>query len=161
MSQIEHARVEPNVESSARSSGLPAGAQGLGLLLLVHLALLGLAATSFTIVTGDPFHVQFYHYGSKSDFGVPYKSDYSLSVVLAYIAAYSAGLVFYARLWRRGSRRLAVGGFVICLLGFLSFAYESTHWLRTFNDSVILSLPVILFVTGTVAAVILFVRPRE
>ena len=78
-------------------------------LLAVHVILLLLASTSFTIVTGlddGQFQWDYFRYLSQSGWGVPYQYPYSLPVVLAYLAAYATGLIAFCMAWGRAQTRL-------------------------------------------------------
>jgi hypothetical protein len=126
------------------------------LLLLTHVTLLVLASTSFSVVTGlrdHHFQWQYLNYVSQSGWGMPYQFPYSLPVVLTYLAAYGAGLAAYLIAWQDGSRIISAIGVLLCAIGFVSFAYELTHWFTEHYGSWILSLPAPLLLLAVVAAV--------
>jgi hypothetical protein len=126
-------------------------------LLCVHVVLLVLASTSFTIVTGPRtghFEWQSFSYFSQSGWGLPYQFPYSLPVVLTYLAAYSVGLAGYAIFWRRGYRMLGAVGMLLCGIGFASFGYEVTHWLSDHYGSWIASAPAAAIVLALVVLIV-------
>src|ERR1700748_2906351 len=111
-------------------------------LLLVHVLLLVLASTSFTVVTGlrdHHYQWQYFNYHSQSGWGVPYQFPYTLPVVLTYLAAYGTGLATYIISWQTGSRIISAAGVLLCAIGLASFAYELTHWFREHYGSWIVS----------------------
>ena len=120
-------------------------------LLVIHLVLLVLASTCFTVVTGlgdGIFQCEYLRYAAQGGFGVPYQYPYSLPVVLTYIAAYALGVFVYWRLYRSGSWIMGLIGMSFCILGFLSFGFELTHWFQNHYGSSIASAPIVLFVLG-------------
>lgn len=126
------------------------------LLLVVHVVLLLLASTDFTVVTGiadGQFHWRYFQYAHQAGWGMRYEFPYSLPVVLAYLAAYGTGLAAYLIAWQRGSRIVAVAGAVLCTLGLASFLYELTHWFSDHYDSWYFSAPAPLVLLAIVAAV--------
>jgi hypothetical protein len=126
------------------------------LLLITHVALLVLASTSFTVVTGlrdSDFQWEYFNYVSQSGWGVPYQFPYTLPVVLTYLAAYGTGLATYIIAWQTGSRIISATGVFLNAVGFASFAYELTHWFSEHYGSWIVSLPAPLLLLA-VAAVI-------
>jgi hypothetical protein len=125
-------------------------------LLIVHLILLVLASTCFTIVTGladGRFQWEYFQYFSQNGWGVPYQFRYSWPVVLTYLAAYAIGVAAYFLLYRRGSQVVGLAGLVLCGAGFASFAYESTHWFADHYGSWIVSAPIIVMALTAVAAI--------
>jgi hypothetical protein len=126
------------------------------LLLVAHVALLVLASTDFTALSGmsdGQFHWQYFRYARQTGWGKAYEFPYSLPVVLTYLTAYATGLAAYLIAWQRGSRIISAAGAVLCTLGFVSFLYELTHWLSDHYDSWILSTPAPLFLLAVAAAV--------
>ena len=58
------------------------------------------------------------------------------------------------RLWVRlaaGSRYVAGAGVALCIIGFVSFGIEGSHWLVAHNLSWIASFPVVMFPLAVVA----------
>ena len=124
-------------------------------LLVVHVVLLVLASTFFTIVTGlgdGQFYWEYFRYFSQRGWGVPYQFPYSLPVVLVYLAAYVMGLVAYCMAWGRASTMVVVAGVVLCGAGFASFAYELTHWFGDYYGSWIASAPIALLALAPIVA---------
>ena len=112
--------------------------------ILLHVILLVVASTSFTVLTainGDRFQWQYFHYTSQTGWGHLYQFPYSLSLVLAYLAAYGTGLATYILVWKNGSQIIGITGIVLCALGFASFSYELTHWCTEFYGSWIAHAP--------------------
>jgi hypothetical protein len=102
------------------------------LTLCSHTALLVLASTKLSVLSwiwGDhSWTWQYFRHTYKNGWGYQYKSDYSLFVVLAYIAAYLVGVVGYGM-----SRRHVHGGWnllagILSLFGLISFLIEGSHW---------------------------------
>ena len=125
-------------------------------LLIVHLILLLLASTSFTIATGlgdGRFQWEYLQYFSQNGWGITYQFRYSLPVVLTYLAAYASGLAAYCLLYRSGSQLVGLAGVVLCAAGFASFAYESTHWFVNHYGSWIASAPIVLMALAAVAGI--------
>lgn len=125
-------------------------------LLAVHVALLLLASTCFTIVTGigsRQFQWEYFRYFSQSGWGIPYQFHYSLPVVLTYLAAYAAGAAAYALIYRTGSRIVGPLGVLLCTCGLASFAFELTHWFTAHYGSWIASAPIALLPLAAVAGV--------
>jgi hypothetical protein len=113
----------------------------------VHLLLLALASTRFTIVTWcftGTFQCDFFDYSYGNGFGYVYHSSYSLSVVLAYLLAYLSGTFAFLAAYGHGSRFPALIGILLCIVGLLSFALEGTHWAFAHNLSWIASFPALL-----------------
>jgi hypothetical protein len=126
------------------------------LLLLAHVVLLILAATSFTAVTvlrDGQFHCQYFRFASQSGWGTPYQFAYTLPAVLTYLAAYGTGLAAYVLAWRRGASIIGATGAAMCAIGLASFAFELTHWIVEHNRSLIVSLPAPLFALAVVVLI--------
>ena len=87
--------------------------------IVVHLVLLALACTSFTLVTGwvsGGWKCNFYAYCYADGWGHAYRSDYTLPTVITYLAAYAAGLAVYGLAWGAGSRWVAGIGLALSML---------------------------------------------
>jgi hypothetical protein len=126
------------------------------ILLLLHVALLLLASTCFTVITGfDDGHYQwdYFQYSAQSGWGVPYRSNYSLQVALAYLAAYATGVAAYCMAYRGGSHIIGLAGMLLCGVGFASFALELSHWFVEHNRSFIISAPIALLALALAAAI--------
>src|SRR5688572_31924139 len=100
--------------------------------LLLHAFLLLLASTEFTIVTsalgGDSLRWSYFKYASQSGFGYKYASQYTLPVILTYLAAFSVGLAGFTLALRKGRPVVGTFGVVLSMLGLISFAVEGSHW---------------------------------
>ena len=126
-------------------------------LLSVHVVLLVLAATSFTIITGPrtgDFQWEAFRYFSQSGWGLPYRFPYTLPVVLTYLAGYGVGMAGYVLFWRRGYRLLGGAGMLLCGVGLASFGFELTHWLADHYDSWIASAPAAAIVLAVVVLIV-------
>ena len=124
--------------------------------LAMHVLLLALASTCFTVVTGignGRFQWEYFRYASQSGWGQPYQFHYSLPVVLTYLAAYATGVGAYRAIWRSGSPVIGLTGLGLCALGLASFIYESTHWFHQHYGSWIASAPIALLVLAVIAGV--------
>ncbi len=128
-------------------------------ILMLHIALLLLASTNFTIVTfvreGTSFTWNYYAYTSRSGFGYEYVSDYSLPQVLTYIAAYATGLVTFALVHLR-FRWINLIGVVSSALGLASFVIEGSHWMIDHRRSWIASFPIVFVVLWISLSINLF-----
>ena len=125
------------------------------ILLLLHALLLLLASTDFTIVTAalgqDSWRWSYLRYSSQSGWGYEYVSDYSLPVVLTYIAAFAAGLAGFAVACRRGRWLIGMLGVVLSALGLVSFGIEGSHWFVDHNRSWLAFSPALMFVLVVLA----------
>lgn len=124
------------------------------ILLLLHLVLLTLGATSLTAATvfmDGRIQWQYFQYFSQSGWGKPYPFPFTLPVVCTYLAAYATGVAAYRVLYRRGATMIGGTGILLCAIGFASFAYELAHWFSDFYGSWILSAPAPLMVLAIVA----------
>jgi hypothetical protein len=132
------------------------------LVLLGHIILLGLASTSFTIVSawrGDHVQWEYFRYASQSGWGTPYQFPYTLPVVLTYVAAYAVGVAGYLLAWRHGSQVPAMAGVVLCGLGCASFAFELTHWVTEHYRSWIVSQPAAAMLLAAATMIQQYYRP--
>jgi hypothetical protein len=129
------------------------------LTLCSHTALLVLASTKLSVLSwiwGDySWTWHYFRYCFKNGWGYQYQSDYSLFVVLAYIAAYLAGVVGYGM-----SRRHVHSGWnllagILSILGLISFLIEGSHWLWDHHLSLIAICPVASLILAVVAIVLL------
>lgn len=131
------------------------------ILLLVHVALLLLASTCFTIVTGffdGQFTWEYFRYTSRSGWGTPYEFRYSLPVVFVYLAAYAAGAAAYFGIWRGRSPIIGLAGLLFSGVGFASFGFELTHWFVRHNRSWIATAPIVLLILAAAASIQYFRR---
>ena len=99
------------------------------------------------------FRREHFTYSHVNGFGHVYQSDYSFSVIVAYIFAYLAGVVAYIVAAKNVSLSVRTAGIVICLLGVASFLVEASHWVLDHNFSWIASFPVVLIVLAAVAVI--------
>jgi hypothetical protein len=123
--------------------------------LAVHSVLLLLAATNFTVVTfffGDrPWEFCYYQFGFRNGFGFEYVSNYSLAEVLTYLAAFAVGTVGFYFARQEGRSGIGSTGFVLSVLGMVSFAIEGSHWLLDHHRSYVVFLPVVMFALSLLA----------
>ncbi len=122
--------------------------------IVVHLVLLALACTSFTLVTvwaSGAWTCNFYACRYADGWGYVYQSDYTLAVIITYLAAYATGLAVYGFAWGAGSRWVAGVGLALCIVGLVSFGIEGSHWVWSHNLSWIASFPVVMVPLAVVA----------
>ena len=122
--------------------------------IVMHLVLLALACTSFTLVSGwatGNWKCDFFTYRYENGWGYVYRSDYSLPIVATYLAAYASGLAVYLLAWNAGSHILAGTGLVLCGVGLLSFSIEGSHCVYAHNLSWIASFPAVMFPLALIA----------
>jgi hypothetical protein len=100
--------------------------------------------------TGD-WKCNFYTYSYTDGWGHVYRSDYTLPVIITYLAAYVSGLAVYLLAWASGSRYVAGIGLALCIVGLASFGIEVSHWLWPHNLSWIASFPAVMFPLAAVA----------
>ncbi len=116
--------------------------------LVLHLMLLALACTGFTLVSGwanGDWKCDFFTYRYTDGWGYSYQSPWSLPEIVVYLAAYTAGIAVYSIAWTAGSRYLAVTGLTLSIVGLVSFGIEGSHWLHAHNLSCIASFPAVMF----------------
>ena len=122
----------------------------------VHLVLLALACTSFTVVSGwvsGDWKCDFCTCHYANGWGYAYQSDYTLPVILTYLAAYAAGIAVYGFAWGAGSRYIAGSGLALCVVGLVSFGIEGSHCVWSHNLSWIASFPAVMFPLAVVAGI--------
>jgi predicted neutral ceramidase superfamily lipid hydrolase len=116
--------------------------------LALTFVLIALAASDFTILSGwaapEKFQFNYFALSHRSGWGSAYVSEYSFAQVVVYLLAYAAGLMAFAMVVRSGFRVIGGTGVVLCVLGFLSFALEASHWLLNHHSSLIASIPVVM-----------------
>lgn len=114
----------------------------------LHVILLTLASSNFTVVSFVRDDVSlswnYFTYSYRSGFGYEYVSEYSPAQVLAYLAAYGVGLVFFLQVYRKICAILGGIGAVLCVVGLISFGIEGSHWIWSHHLSLIGSFPVVL-----------------
>lgn len=123
--------------------------------LTIHALLILLASTAFTVVTspisGTPFQWSYYSYASRSGFGTAYVSDYSLAVILTYLAAFVFGVVGFGIAFRAGRIVAGIVGFLLSVIGLISFTLELSHIFVDHHRSWIAIAPVAMLVLAAVA----------
>lgn len=123
-------------------------------LLLIHLILILLASTNFTIVTsvldGERFEWCYYAFAWRSGFGFEYVSNYSLSEVVTYLGAYAVGVAGFYAAWKLKRDGLSVLGIVLSVIGMLSFSIEGSHWIIDHHRSLMAFSPVAMIVLSAV-----------
>jgi hypothetical protein len=134
-------------------------------ILVFHIVLLLLASTNFTIIMflreGTSLSWNYYSCTRRSGFGFEYVSDYSLPQVLAYIAAYAAGLMVFLPLFLRGCKWLGLPGLVLSILGLTSFVIEGSHWTIDHHRSWIVSFPIAFIVLWILLGVNVFRKQKS
>ncbi len=114
-------------------------------ILWFHAGLLVVASTRLSVVSwmwgNASWTWDYFQYWYKNGWGYQYQSDYSLSVVLTYIAAYLAGIAGCGMARRHvpiGANALAA---ILSILGLISFLIEGSHWLWAHHLSFIAICP--------------------
>ena len=127
------------------------------IILLLHIILVLLASTNFTILAlvrdVKSFSWNYYTYSYRNGFGYTFESDYSLQQVLTYIGAYATGLILFALVFVKGLRITDFLGFGVCSLGLVSFIIEGSHWISEHHLSWIASFPIALIVLWLVVII--------
>ena len=125
------------------------------LILALHALLLLLASTEFTIVTAafgsDSLRWSYFRYASQSGWGHQFVSDYTLSVVLAYLASFTVGIAGFSLALRRGRHVVGLLGVVLSVIGVISFAIEGSHWIIEHHRSWIAFSPAVMFILALLA----------
>lgn len=102
-------------------------------ILCTHAALLLLASTRFSIVSwlwGKwSWTWDYFQYSCRNGWGCQFRSDYSLVIVLTYLAAFLLGLIAHGMASTRGASVWSTLAMILCGLGLISFAIEGSHWL--------------------------------
>jgi hypothetical protein len=98
-----------------------------------YAGLLILASTRFSIVSwmwGQPAWTwNYFQYSYRNGWGYRYQSDYSLVVVLTYVAAFVVGFAGYLMASKRIAGVWSTCAIILCVLGLISFLLEGSHWL--------------------------------
>jgi hypothetical protein len=101
--------------------------------LCLHAGLLVVASTHLSVVSwlwgNSSWTWDYFRYAYQRGWGYPYQSDYSLAVVLIYLAAYLAGIAGYGMARKHVSTIWNPVALVLSLLGLISFLLEASHWL--------------------------------
>jgi hypothetical protein len=125
-------------------------------LLGLHSFLLLLASTKFTIVSslfgGTGLEWCFYRYATSSGWGVKYVSEYSALEVITFLMAFGVGASGFLLAQKGRFPILAFLGFILSLLGCISFAIEGSHWLMDHNRSWIAYSPIVMWVLALLAS---------
>ncbi len=132
--------------------------------LVIFAALLLLASTKFSVVSWiwakSAWTWQYFQYSYGNGWGYPYQSDYSLAVVLTYVAAFVAGIIGYLIAGKRVAGRWSVAAVILCVLGLVSFLIEASHWLWEHHLSWIAICPAASLVLAAIAIVQLGKSPQ-
>ncbi len=130
-----------------------------------HIVLLVLAATNFTVLNlvlpDKHFTCNYFSCTWRNGFGSPYVSDYSLPQILAYLGAYSLGLIVYAFAWSRRWFFLGGVGMALSALGLGSFLIESSHWFISHHWSCIASFPIVMLGLWIIWPIMFFRAKKE
>ncbi len=133
-------------------------------LFAVHVLLLILAATDFTVlgvIFGDgSFGCDFFKISYSYGFGRPTASDFSIWQALAYAISYGLGIPVFTHAWRLGWHWPGALGVGLSCLGFLSFVIEAVRIAVSGHLSLIASFPVVMVVLWVCWAV-MFLHNRE
>lgn len=109
------------------------------LVIILHLVLLALASTNFTILTAllgtEHFQWLYYKYQSETGFGGQYQSPFSAPVIMTYLLAYTVGVVGFCMAIARGRRFIGGWGLILSVLGLVSFGVEASHWFSAHQES--------------------------
>lgn len=101
-------------------------------LLALHIFLLLLASTGYTVVTAVFGRVSlqwcYAHYSSHTGFGSKYVSGFSLPVICTYLAAFGVGVLAFAVVLRAGRSIVGILGLALSVIGLISFSIEGSHW---------------------------------
>ena len=123
----------------------------------LHAGLLLLAATRLSTVSWFwrdwSWSFDYFHYSYENGWGYVYQSDFSLTVMGLYIAAYLAGVIGFALAWKRVTKVLKLPGIVLAALGLLSFLIEGSHWLLNHNLSWICIFPLMSMFLSVIAMI--------
>jgi hypothetical protein len=115
--------------------------------LCFHTVLLVGASTKFSALSwiwGSPHWTwDYFQYAYKDGWGYQFQSDYSLLIVLTYIAAYLAGVAGHALAWKRVAGVWTGLAAILSAVGLISFLIEGGHWLWDHHLSWIVSCPAI------------------
>lgn len=129
----------------------------VGWIFCLHIALLIIASTRLTAISwiwgGRPWTWDYFQYAYRNGWGYQYQSDYSPSVVVAYVLAYALGFLAYLLVRKLINPLLAGVGVIVCGFGTLSFCIEGSHWLLDHHLSLILSCPAAALIVGAVVVV--------
>jgi hypothetical protein len=116
-------------------------------LISAHAILLLLASTRLTLVESPlapgTWTWNYARFAFTNGWGQPFRSDYPVSVIFAYVAAYAIGIAGYASSRRSLAPGLWVVGLGLSALGLVSFVIEGGHSLFTYNLSVIMAVPLL------------------
>ena len=130
------------------------------LLLCAHAGLLVLAsaasgaAAAVAAAGGRAWAWDYFRYSYENGWGhgQPYRSDYSLAAVMAYAAAYAAGVAGYAAARGIAPAGWVVLGTLVSALGLASFLVEGSHWVWPHHLSWVASFPAAGVLLALIAA---------
>jgi len=122
------------------------------ILISVHLLLILLASTDLSLLSwiwGDSnWTWNYFQFSTKSGWGFEYVSDYSVLVMVFYIAGYAIGIFAYLKSTRPNDKYLVHIPLVLCIIGLLSFTIEFSHLIWEHHNSLIFSVPVAILAFG-------------
>ncbi len=129
-------------------------------IFIVHILLLVLASTNYSIVMfireGTSLSWSYATYSYHNGWGYEFVSEYTLLQILTYIIAYVTGMILFGSVYLRGMKGLGTLGFSLCIVGFISFFIEGSHWILDHHLSWIASFPIVLTVLWIVLSISLF-----
>lgn len=103
------------------------------LLLLLHVLLILLACTNFTVLTfwlsDHGFTINYYHFGMQNGFGAPYESSFTFNQIITYLFAYLVGLVAFGGAMARLDGLPKVAGLIGVLASLIGLYSFGTEWL--------------------------------
>lgn len=138
--------------------------KALHYILILHIVLILLASTNFTIISfareGTSFSWNYGTYSHRSGFGSAFVSEYSLLQILTYLSGFTLGIILFAIVYRKGLSILGLLGLGLCSLGVVSFMIEGSHWVTEHHLSWIASFPIALIFLWILLAVSLFKENR-
>ena len=118
--------------------------------LVLHVLLMLLASTEFTIVTalfgGRSMQWCWYRYVSRSGFGSEFVPDYSLPIIAVYLVAFAFGIAGFGMSLQRGRSVAGFLGAALSVVGLISFAIEASHWISEHHRSWIAISPLAMYV---------------
>ncbi len=134
-------------------------------MLWLYLGLLLLASTRFGVVSWiwgkwawswDYFECSF-----QNGWGYQFESDFSFLTVLAYLAAFAAGVAGCLIAGKRIATAVSVATMTLCVLGMISFLIEGSHWIWEHHLSWIAICPAANLLLAAIAIVQLNTVPDE
>lgn len=125
--------------------------------MILHIILIILASTNFTIVSfareGTSFSWNYGTHSHRNGFGGAFVSDYSLLQILTYLSGYTLGIILFATVYRKGLSLIGLLGIGLCGLGLVSFLIEGSHWVTNHHLSWVASFPIALIILWILLAI--------